>query len=89
MSEQFRGFVGETAFEELCRSWTLAQARARRLPFAPEIVGSHWARDVQADVVALSWREQAILLGECKWGRGRCGPVGGARTRRGEDAEGA
>lgn len=68
MSEQFRAFVGETAFEELCRSWTLAQARANRLPFAPEIVGSHWAQDVQVDVVALNWQEQAILLGECKWG---------------------
>jgi AAA+ ATPase superfamily predicted ATPase len=68
ISEQFRAFVGETAFEELCRSWTLARARAGKLPFAPEIVGSHWSRDVQVDVVALSWREQAILLGECKWG---------------------
>jgi len=68
MSEQFRAFVGETAFEELCRNWTLAQARAGRLPFVPEIVGSHWAQDVQVDVVALNWREQAILLGECKWG---------------------
>jgi AAA+ ATPase superfamily predicted ATPase len=68
MSEQFRAFVGETAFEELCRSWILAQARAERLPFVPEIVGSHWAQDVQVDVVALNWREQAILLGECKWG---------------------
>ena len=68
MSEQFRAFVGETAFEELCRSWTLAQARVGRLPLVPEIVGSHWAQDVQVDVVALNWREQAILLGECKWG---------------------
>jgi AAA+ ATPase superfamily predicted ATPase len=66
--EPFRAFVGETAFEELCRTWTLAQARAGRLPFVPEIVGSHWAQDVQVDVVALNWREQAILLGECKWG---------------------
>jgi len=52
----------------------LVQARAGRLPFPPEIVGSHWSsdrsgrRDVQVDVVALNWREQAILLGECKWG---------------------
>lgn len=70
MSEQFRAFVGETAFEDLCREWTLVQARTGRLPFAPEIVGSHWAQDVQVDVVALNWREQAILLGECKWGVG-------------------
>jgi AAA+ ATPase superfamily predicted ATPase len=66
--EPFRAFVGETAFEELCRSWTLAPAQGGRLPFVPEIVGSHWAQDVQVDVVALNWREQAILLSECKWG---------------------
>jgi AAA+ ATPase superfamily predicted ATPase len=74
IAEQFRAFVGLTAFEELCREWTLAQARAGRLPFPPEIVGSHWSsdrsgrQDVQVDVVALNWREQAILVGECKWG---------------------
>jgi AAA+ ATPase superfamily predicted ATPase len=65
--EQFRAFVGLTAFEKLCREWTLVQARAGRLPFPPEIVGSHWSKDTQVDVVALNWREQAILVGECKW----------------------
>ena len=68
IAEQFRAFVGLTAFEELCREWTLTQARADRLPFPPEIVGSHWSKDVQVDVVAIAWREKQILLGECKWG---------------------
>jgi AAA+ ATPase superfamily predicted ATPase len=68
IGEQFRAFVGLTAFEDLCREWTLAQARAGQLSFPPEIVGSHWAADVQVDVVSVNWREQAILLGECKWG---------------------
>ena len=68
ISEQFRAFVGETAFEEVCREWTLAQARNNKLPFAPELVGSHWAQDAQVDVVAINWRDKAILLGECKWG---------------------
>ncbi len=68
ISEQFRAFVGVTAFEDLCREWVLAQARARRLPFSPEFVGSHWASDAQVDVVAINWRQKAILLGECKWG---------------------
>ncbi len=68
IAEQFRAFIGETAFEDLCREWTLIQARAGALPFAPELVGSHWAPDVQVDVVAVSWRERAVLLGECKWG---------------------
>ena len=66
--EPFRAFVGVTAFEDLCREWTLTQARAGALPFMPELVGSHWATDAQVDVVAINWRERAILLGECKWG---------------------
>lgn len=68
IAEQFRAFVGQTAFEELCREWVLVQARAGVLPFAPEIVGSHWAPNAQIDVVALNWRDREILLGECKWG---------------------
>jgi AAA+ ATPase superfamily predicted ATPase len=68
IAEQFRAFVGLTAFEDLCREWTLVQAHAGQLPFPPEIVGSHWSKNAQVDVVALNWREQAILLGECKWG---------------------
>jgi hypothetical protein len=78
ISEQFRAFVGQTAFEDLCREWILVQARAGRLPFAPEIVGSHWAADAQVDVVALNWRGQEILLGECKWGSS---PVGRSVVR--------
>ena len=34
----------------------------------PELVGSHWSQDAQIDVVAINWRDRAILLGECKWG---------------------
>lgn len=68
ISDQFRAFVGVTAFEELCREWTLAEARAGQLPFLPELVGSHWSQDSQVDVVAINWQDKAILLGECKWG---------------------
>ncbi len=67
INEQLRAFVGETAFEELCREWMLVQARAGRLLFAPDRVGAHWGGGVQVDVVAVGWRERAILLGECKW----------------------
>ena len=66
--EQLRAFVGQTAFEDLSREWVLAQARLGRLPFSPDRVGSHWGRGAQVDVAAVSWRERAILLGECKWG---------------------
>ncbi len=68
ISEQLRAFVGETSFEELCRAWVLAQARAGRLPFSPDRVGAHWGSGVQVDVVAVGWRARTVLLGECKWG---------------------
>jgi AAA+ ATPase superfamily predicted ATPase len=69
-----RAFVGQTAFEELSRQWIAQQGRAGQLPFEPEEVGSHWSRRVQVDVVAVNWRQQAILLGECKWGTDRIRP---------------
>ncbi len=28
----------------------------------------NWSKDAQVDVVAINWREKALLLGECKWG---------------------
>ena len=71
---QLRAFVGMTAFEELCREWVLTQARQGRLPFTPEDVGAHWAQDAQVDVIAINWRQRAILLGESKWGTERVGP---------------
>jgi AAA+ ATPase superfamily predicted ATPase len=68
ISDQFRAFVGMTAFEDLCREWVLVRARAGLLPLVPEVVGSHWSTDVQLDVVAINWHDQTILLGERKWG---------------------
>lgn len=68
ISDQFRAFVGMTAFEDLCRQWVLVRARAGDLPLVPEVVGSHWSAQAQVDVVAINWRKKAILLGECKWG---------------------
>jgi hypothetical protein len=44
------------------------QGYAGALPFVPEVIGSHWSKIVQADVVAINWAERAILIGECKWG---------------------
>jgi AAA+ ATPase superfamily predicted ATPase len=69
--KNLRGFVGGTAFEELCRSWVRTQGKAGKLPFTPETVGSHWNRRVQVDVAAINWQTRDILLGECKWGNAR------------------
>jgi AAA+ ATPase superfamily predicted ATPase len=68
ISDQFRAFVGMTAFEDLCRDWVLAKARVGLLPLVPEVVGSHWSTDAQVDVIAINWHDETILLGECKWG---------------------
>ncbi len=66
--EQFRAFIGQTTWEELSRQWVQMQANRGALPLAVERVGSHWSSDAQMDVVAINWRDKAILLGECKWG---------------------
>jgi uncharacterized protein len=63
-----RGFVGKTAFEDLCREWVRqAGVKGGVLPMLPVIVGRHWSRTVEADVVAVNWEDKALLIGECKW----------------------
>ncbi|MFN8489960.1 MAG: ATP-binding protein [Caldilineaceae bacterium] len=74
ISEGLRAFVGQTAFEEICRAWVLEQAVAGRLPFIPDAVGRHWSADCEIDVVAINWQQRKILLGECKWGAEPVGP---------------
>jgi AAA+ ATPase superfamily predicted ATPase len=61
-------FVAQTAWPELARQWVRVHGHAGGLPFVPEVIGSHWSRNVQAPVVAFSWTELAILIGECTWG---------------------
>jgi uncharacterized protein len=68
ISAGLRAFVGQTAFEEICRQWTRQQAAAGRLSFLPDAVGRHWGREVEIDVAAINWTERRLLLGECKWG---------------------
>lgn len=69
--EDLRAFVGQTAFEELSRQWVVARSEHGELPLRPAIVGSHWSRHLQADVVAVDWDARRLLLGECKWGESR------------------
>ncbi len=68
IQDQLRAFVGSTAFEALCREWVSRAGQAGQLPLEVQQVGAHWSRQVQVDVVAVNWREKALLLGECKWG---------------------
>ncbi len=62
-----RAFVGRTAFEQLAQQWVRQQGLLGRLPLKPEVIGQHWSRQVQVDVVAINWAERRILVGECKW----------------------
>src|SRR6266545_8408957 len=45
-------FIEQTTWKDLARQWVKARGYAGALPFTPEVVGSHWSRTVQADVVA-------------------------------------
>jgi AAA+ ATPase superfamily predicted ATPase len=66
-----RAFVGGSAFEDLSRQWVVRRGAAGDLPLRPGIVGAHWSRKVQLDVVAVDWEARRLLLGECKWGEDR------------------
>jgi len=72
---QFWTFVGATAFQEQCRLWIWEQARAHKLPFQPERVGRYWGKGPRVDLMAINWRERAILLGECQWNAHMVGPA--------------
>lgn len=67
IEQQLNAFVGVTAFESLCRQWVQQQGLRGHLPFLPEVIGSHWDRRTQVDVVALNWQEKTALLGEARW----------------------
>ncbi|MEW5986972.1 MAG: DUF234 domain-containing protein [Chloroflexota bacterium] len=65
--DQLRAFVGMSAWEQLSQQWVNWAADAGQLGFTPEDVGAHWGGNVQVDVVAVSWTQKRLLLGECKW----------------------
>jgi AAA+ ATPase superfamily predicted ATPase len=66
-------FVGHYVFPHLCQEWVRVQAAAGGFPFVPEHIGAHWGTGVGVDIVAINWREKAILLGEAKWATYRIG----------------
>jgi uncharacterized protein len=68
LQQNLRAFVGQTAWEELARSWVERAALRGELGMMPERVGSHWSRTVQVDVAGVDWRARSVLIGECKWG---------------------
>lgn len=73
--QQLRAHVGLSAWEELSRQWVEWAAETGKLGFIPERVGSHWGEGVQIDVVAISWTNKHMLLGESRWGSEPVGPA--------------
>jgi len=69
IERHWRAFVGTHTFEELCREWVYVAAEMGQIPFLPQVVGSHWSRTEQIDVVAINWDDAVVLYGECKWKR--------------------
>lgn len=73
IQQELRAFIGLSAWEALSRQWVDWAANPKddpsqfQLNWFPESIGSYWDRQVQVDVVAVSWTEKRLLLGECKW----------------------
>lgn len=63
----FDAYVGRVAFERLCQDWLAHQADTEQLELAPVAIGPYWDRTMQIDVLGISHREQAMIVGECKW----------------------
>jgi AAA+ ATPase superfamily predicted ATPase len=70
----FDSYVGRTGYEELARRAIADAADRKELPLEPLYVGRAWDRQVEIDVVAISRKERAVLLGECKWHSTKMGP---------------
>jgi AAA+ ATPase superfamily predicted ATPase len=75
IAEDLRGFIGVYVFEDLCREWVRVEAERGGFGFLPEQIGAYWGRtggrrgqSIQLDVVAVSRRDQHVLIGEAKWG---------------------
>lgn len=68
IQQELRAFVGLTAWEDLARQWVRWSSQTGQLGWVPQVIGSHWSRHVQVDVVAINWQERQVLIGECKWG---------------------
>lgn len=63
----FDAYVGRVVFERLCQDWLAHQADTEQLELAPVAIGPYWDRTMQIDVLGISHREQAMMVGECKW----------------------
>jgi AAA+ ATPase superfamily predicted ATPase len=68
ISEQFRAFIGATAFEDLCRGGCWPRRVLGSCPWSlswSAVIGRRRLRLMWWQII---WRDRAILLGECNWG---------------------
>lgn len=56
-----------TTFEEAAQVFVARLAQAGGMTFLPERIGGWWDREAEIDVLAISNKEKAALVGECKW----------------------
>ena len=82
----FDSYVGRTGYEELARRAVAELGDRRELPFEPLYIGRAWDRRVELDVIAISHRERAALVGECKWQASKMGPGDLTSLRRRAEA---
>lgn len=73
VKKHLRAFVGENAFEGLCREWLFIAGGKDKIPFHPERSGSYWGSDAQIDVAAINEWQKQVAIGECKWGVDKVG----------------
>lgn len=70
--EEINDYMGPV-FEDICRQYIIRQAKKRKLPFIPAIVGKWWGtnpvlkRQDDIDVVALDKKGTEALFCECKF----------------------
>lgn len=58
-----------TAYEEVCREELLRLSAAGKLPFLLHKAGRWWDKNTEIDILGLNHNENAILFGECKYGK--------------------
>ena len=64
---RFDAYVGKQVYEEWARNHILRMGDEEELSFIPDEVGRAWNPRVEIDLLAVNWKDQAAIAGECKW----------------------
>jgi len=57
------------AFEDVCKSYLRQQNQEDRLPFHFSKIGRWWNKNEELDILAVDYKKEQYLLGECKYKR--------------------